>query len=77
MKTKLSSVIMPVLSVCAVFVLVCTGLAQNTGFSGFRGGGGFNQPVDNSLTAIAGQDRVVMQNGKTYLNGYAGYGQPV
>jgi DUF1680 family protein len=28
------------------------------------------------LTAIAGVDRVVIQQGKTYLNGYAGYGSP-
>jgi len=28
------------------------------------------------LTAIAGVDRVVMTRGKTYLNGWAGYGQP-
>ena len=28
------------------------------------------------LTAIAGVDRVVMKHGKTYLNGWAGYGEP-
>src|SRR5262245_35237374 len=28
------------------------------------------------LNAIAGIDRVVMKNGKTYLNGWAGYGAP-
>src|SRR6185295_12462366 len=30
-----------------------------------------------SLNAIAGVDRVVMLKGKTYLNGWVGYGQPV
>jgi hypothetical protein len=29
-----------------------------------------------SLTAIAGPDRVAVLSGKTYLNAYAGYGQP-
>src|SRR4051812_30362818 len=28
------------------------------------------------LTALAGVDRVVMNHGKTYLNGWAGYGAP-
>ena len=28
------------------------------------------------LTAIAGVDRVVMKHGRTYLNGWAGYGEP-
>ncbi|HEY2434810.1 MAG TPA: beta-L-arabinofuranosidase domain-containing protein [Vicinamibacterales bacterium] len=28
------------------------------------------------LSAIAGVDRVVMEGGKTYLNGWAGYGEP-
>jgi DUF1680 family protein len=28
------------------------------------------------LAAIAGVDRVVMKNGRTYLNGWAGYGEP-
>jgi DUF1680 family protein len=28
------------------------------------------------LTAVAGPDRVVMKGGKTYLNGWAGYGAP-
>jgi uncharacterized protein len=28
------------------------------------------------LSAVAGVDRVVMQRGRTYLNGWAGYGQP-
>jgi len=28
------------------------------------------------LNAIAGVDRVVMKGGKTYLNGWAGYGEP-
>jgi len=29
------------------------------------------------LNAIAGVDRVVMKGGRTYLNGWAGYGEPV
>src|SRR4051812_35974405 len=28
------------------------------------------------LNAIAGVDRVVMKGGRTYLNGWAGYGEP-
>ena len=32
--------------------------------------------VNTSLTAVAGIDRVVVLPGKTYLNGYAGYGFP-
>ena len=28
------------------------------------------------LTAMAGVDRVVMRGGRTYLNGWAGYGDP-
>ena len=28
------------------------------------------------LNAVAGVDRVVMKGGKTYLNGWAGYGEP-
>jgi DUF1680 family protein len=77
MKTKLSSPLMLALLVCVVFVLVCTAFAQNTGYGGYnRRGAASNQPVDMSLTSIAGQDRVVMLEGKTYLNGYAGYGPP-
>ena len=29
-----------------------------------------------ALNSIAGVDRVVMSKGKTYLNGWVGYGQP-
>ncbi|MEJ2646877.1 MAG: hypothetical protein P8016_00550 [Sedimentisphaerales bacterium] len=77
MKIKLSSPLTLCVLVCAVFVLFCTALAQDTGFGGYnRRGAAFDQPVDTSLTAIAGQDRVVMLEGKTYLNGYAGYGPP-
>ena len=34
------------------------------------------QAQPQPLTAIAGIDRVVMKTGKTYLNGWAGYGAP-
>jgi hypothetical protein len=33
-------------------------------------------PFDTSLTAIAGPDRTVVLPGRTYLNGWVGYGQP-
>lgn len=33
-------------------------------------------PVSTSLNAVAGVDRVVMKHGKTYLNAWAGYGNP-
>ena len=35
-----------------------------------------NQQTSTALTAVAGVDRAVMLPGKTYLNGYAGYGEP-
>jgi len=73
MKTKLTSNLILALLISAVFLFICTAWAQETGF---RRGAASNQPVDMSLTSIAGQDRVVMLEGKTYLNGYAGYGQP-
>jgi hypothetical protein len=34
------------------------------------------QPAAAPLAAIAGPDRVVVMPGKTYLNGWAGYGAP-
>lgn len=34
------------------------------------------QALPTDLNAVAGPDRVVMLRGKTYLNGWAGYGQP-
>lgn len=34
------------------------------------------QALPAPLTAIAGPDRVVMKHGKTYLNAWAGYGEP-
>src|SRR6187401_3589190 len=35
------------------------------------------EPVNaEPVNAVAGVDRVVMKHGKTYLNGWAGYGTP-
>ena len=34
------------------------------------------QALPDTLNAIAGVDRVVMKGGRTYLNGWAGYGEP-
>ena len=34
------------------------------------------QALPDTLNAIAGIDRVVMKGGRTYLNGWAGYGEP-
>ena len=34
------------------------------------------QAVPADLNAVAGPDRVVMKHGRTYLNAWAGYGQP-
>lgn len=77
MKKRLSSHFILLLLFSSMFVFVCSTLAQNAGFGGTRRGTtAANQPIDMSLTAIAGIDRVVMLEGKTYLNGYAGYGQP-
>ncbi|MBN2590277.1 MAG: glycoside hydrolase family 127 protein [Sedimentisphaerales bacterium] len=77
MKKRFSSHLILILLFCAMSILVCSALAQNAGFGGTRrGAAATNQLVDMSLTAIAGPDRVVMLEGKTYLNGYAGYGQP-
>ena len=71
MKKKILSPYIWILLICAVPAFV-----WGAGFGGFTRGNAFNQPVDISLTSIAGPDRVVMLEGKTYLNGYAGYNQP-
>ena len=34
------------------------------------------QAAPSDLNIVAGLDRVVMDHGKTYLNGWAGYGEP-
>jgi DUF1680 family protein len=73
MKTKLSFHLALVLTAGVIVMLIGTAFAQP---GGTRGYGASDQPVDNSLTTIAGPDRVVMEEGKTYLNGYAGYGPP-
>ncbi len=73
MNKKLSSDFIWIFLVCIMFTFICTSFAQDAGFTR---GTAPSQPVDMSLTAIAGIDRVVMLQGKTYLNGYAGYGQP-
>ena len=58
-----------VLFISVVISIVGTVLAQPNAF-------GTGQPAQQNLTAIAGVDRIVMPQGKTYLNGYAGYGFP-
>jgi DUF1680 family protein len=73
MKKKISLSFIWILVIGAMLALVCTSLAQEAGFGR---GNAPAQPADMSLTSIAGPDRVVMLEGKTYLNGYAGYGQP-
>jgi len=45
-------------------------------FAGAFGDGFAVSPQALPLTAIAGVDRVVMNHGRTYLNGWAGYGDP-
>ena len=76
MKKKISSPFIWILFAGIISIFVCSALAQNAGFGGMRRGTAAGEPADMSLTAIAGPDRVVMLEGKTYLNGYAGYGQP-
>ena len=74
MKRKFAMYVMLTLTVLAVAAFISTAMGQpgEGGFGGFGRGGG--QPADNALNAIAGPDRVVMSGGKTYLNGFAGYG---
>ncbi|MBN2183326.1 MAG: glycoside hydrolase family 127 protein [Sedimentisphaerales bacterium] len=73
MRAKLSFSFMLILIAGVAVVFISSALAQP---GGTRRGAAMDRPVDNSLTAIAGPDRVVMLEGKTYLNGYAGYGPP-
>ncbi len=47
-----------------------------TPFVGVLGNGLALAAEAEPLTAIAGVDRIVMKGGKTYLNGWAGYGAP-
>ena len=57
----------------AVGSVVATQLVEMT----FGEGGVLSaQAAPPALNAIAGVDRVVMLKGKTYLNGWAGYGSP-
>ena len=75
MQKRIFSLFAGIFLTAIISALVFTAIAQDSGI-GNRRGNVSNQPVDMSLTAVAGPDRVVMLEGKTYLNGYAGYGQP-
>lgn len=61
---------------------LCTGIAvflyspANARQANTNKGVDSNQQASAALTAVGGVDRVVMSTGKTYLNGYAGYGEP-
>jgi uncharacterized protein len=65
--TKFHFIVM--LFISAILLVLGTVLAQTNV-------AGLGQPPQQNLTAIAGADRIVMLQGKTYLNGYAGYGIP-
>ncbi len=63
--------VLETLGTLAIGSIVATRAVQAT-----IGDGGAISAQALRLNAVAGPDRVVMQQGRTYLNGWGGYGEP-
>ena len=63
--------VLETLGTLAIGSIVATRAVQAT-----IGDGGAISAQELRLNAVAGPDRIVMQQGRTYLNGWGGYGEP-